>query len=155
MTAVKIFTPVNRLKETVTERYGRDREQLARASEARVEQLAPQLRAQVAEKVARLVALRQVEVDHLCQHTLEIGDAAMGIAELAGAAGQPRLGEAARGVLAMLPALRAGDSRAANAMLVHLTSLELISGQEPGGGDDLAAVLARLAGLRQALGLPD
>lgn len=153
MTDVKIFTPVNRLRDVLSDSFGETREELVLASTERVQELAPRIREQVAANVARLASLRASGARDLWNHTLEIEDAAMAIAELAGAGGQPRLGEVARGALAIVPSLAPAAQKAADAMLVHLGALELIAATEPEGGAEMEAVVANLAAMRRTLGL--
>jgi predicted anti-sigma-YlaC factor YlaD len=155
MTSVRIFTPVNRLKQVLNESTGKSENDLARTAERRVESLAPQMRAQVGQVLVGLRTLRSGDAARLADHAGEIADDAMLIAELAGAAGWPKVGEAARGVLAVLPALEGGGAKVSKALQVHLDALELLAAEPEPSADDADAILTRLAQMRRALGFSD
>lgn len=149
MTAIRIFTPTNPLAQVINE-TGRTAEELVSASEGRLEALADDMNALVRAHLAQLVALRGRGRSGLVAHAAELSRVGMGIAEIAGAAKRPLLGEGARGLLAMLEGLAPAGGRGGEALAVHIDALELLAAEpEPAAAE---ALLGGLAAMRAQLG---
>lgn len=151
MTAVRVYLAPNRLAKVLVETGGRTAEEAAASAEARVAELSSTLHHAVEVQVAALVTLHRAGGDALSANAADLADAAMKLAEIAGAAQRPELGEIARGMLAMLQHPRGAAQ--AEALDLHLSAIALL---RAGAGPQAAkTVLKRLHDLRAALGVKD
>jgi hypothetical protein len=151
LSVVRVFHPPNRLAKALVETGGRTAEEAVASAEARVGELASSLRRSIDVQVEALLALHRAGAAALPDHTGELADAAMGLAEIAGAAGRAELGEVARGVLAMLE--HPGGAARADALDLHLSAVALL--RAGAGRGETETVLERLQDLRAALGVTD
>jgi hypothetical protein len=150
---VRIFTPENRLRQVLSETHGETAEDLSAAADAQIEKLGGALRQVVRDQITRLVQLRADGDAALMARCKELTDIAMAIAEVAGVAGRPQLGEAARGVLAMTDSFAVAGTWHANALNVHLAALVLLASDPPPAPQDGDDILRQLAGMRGFVGV--
>lgn len=153
MSAVRIFTPKNRLAKVLIGDRGEEYDELVARSEKRVESLADDIRAFVAHQISRILCVYEcgeVEVFGSC---LEISDAAMNIAETAGAAKMEEIGEVARGIRAMVDGLVASGIWHADALALHIDFLALLNGGTPPTQAEARKTLTRLQSMRAAIGI--
>jgi hypothetical protein len=153
--SIRTITPENRLAKALTERGGRTAEEMAVNARARLETLGEQLRASVEEHLAQIMAMQHEGDRAIRARSLELSHAALSIAEVAGAAGLRPLGEAARGLHAMLEGLLANGLWHAEATTLHIAALGLLSAPDAVGPADVDLVLARLQAMRAAIGVPE
>ena len=109
----------------------------------------------VAAHVARVLAFAGRDAEALSGASLELGDAALHIAELAGAAGLADAGEVARGLRAMVDAQHHTGHLRGQAVELHIAALALVSGHDRPGPADTALILSNLHRMRRAVGVPD
>src|ERR1700760_4949324 len=102
MTDVRIFTPPNRLAKVLIDVGGRTSDEIVETANVYLEELEDPLRRVVAKQIARIMALQHRGDSTLLVHAKELGDAALAIAETAAVAKMPAVGEAARGLRAMV-----------------------------------------------------
>jgi len=84
-----------------------------------------------------------------------LSDAALNVAEVAGAAGMDALGEVARGISAMVESLTTSGVWHSDALKLHLDALALIN--QAGGRmtEENKVILARLRGMRATVGVTE
>jgi hypothetical protein len=151
---VRVFTPKNHLANVVGG-SGKTALELADAANAGVASMSVALVARLQRQVARLAAIRVQGEAALLSSCDELSLVAMDIAELAGAAGRPFLGDAARGILAMMDA-KAGDGLwRPQALEVHIDALALLNAQPAPATADVRKVLAQLFDMRRFIGVSE
>ena len=155
MTEVRIFTPENRLKKVLNDTSGETAATLSAASQNLVAGMAGGLRKKVQEEIARLAALRAGGDAAMLARPAALSGVVMSIVEIAGAAGRPQLGEAARGVLAMLDGLDGAGAAHKEALIVHVGAVMLLGAEPPPTRQDADGVLRQLAQMRRFLGVTD
>ncbi len=155
MIATKIFWAENRLAKILPKVGGAAFEDLVAASEARVALLADKIREHVSAQVAQIVKIHDMGEEEMFAQCIEIGDAAMNIAETAGAAELQPVGEAARGIRAMVDSLVSSGVWHSDALALHITSLALLNGPTPPSAKETKAILKRLHDLRAAIGVAE
>jgi hypothetical protein len=151
----QVFRPENRLAHMVRDGGpGADMRQLIASAEAQVEELRASTTAYVQGRLDHILLLAREDDQALLARAHELGAAALGIAEVAGAAQLGALGEAAAGVSAMIEAFRTGGVWRPDALRVHLDALQLLAsdGAHAPGHEEM---LARLRGLRAAIGVEE
>ncbi|HEY3696718.1 hypothetical protein [Phenylobacterium sp.] len=153
MTPVRVFTPPNRLAKVLIETGGRTADEAAATAGAHIEELGPSLRRAVDIQVLRLIELHRTGEPALSWRAPELSDAAMQLAEIAGAAGRSDLGEVARGVLAMIGHQTGGPR--ADVIDLHLSALALLHGGSGAAGQASDVILRRLQDLRAAIGVSE
>jgi hypothetical protein len=153
MTNVKIFLPHNRLAKIVDSPDGVAFDKLVADSERRASLMAVSIRAYVSEQIALIVDIYDQGEEILFARCVEVSDAALHIAEIAAAAGSPDLGEAARGIRAMVDSLVNAGVWHTDALELHITSLELFSGSSAPGREEADRILERLQVMRRSIGV--
>lgn len=155
MTPTRIFTPQNRLAQVLNEASGHTAAALSAASQALLADMAGGLRVKLQAEVARLVAFRAGGDALTPSRVLELSDLAMNIVEIAGPAGRPQLGEAARGILAMTDGQDCAASAHKEALIVHVGAILLLGADPPPTRHDADGVLRQLLDMRRFLGVND
>lgn len=147
----RIFKSVNRLAKTISSSDAQPQELLISRAEANVAELGDTFRAHIRANVAEILKHSGQPEDVLFAESKTLGDAALSIAEIAGAANMEAIGEVARGISAMIAGLATGVWHS-DALLVHVRSLALVSQLGPPTPQD-AVVLDRLAAMRKTIGV--
>ncbi len=153
MTVVRIFTPENRLASILHSREAPTGAELVTAAESRVDDLRGVILSYVAAKQKEIAAYAALGDDVLFAECRTLGDTALNVAEVAGAAGLEAVGEIARGISAMIDSLKTCGIWHTAALRLHINALGLIdqvSGADPAAG---ALVLKRLQAMREAIGI--
>lgn len=153
MTTARIFTPENRLASILRSLDGPTAGELIADAEGRVEQLGTAIRAYVADKLDEILGFATQGEDVLFAECRTLGDTAMNVAEVAGAAGMDALGEAARGISAMIDSLVTNGVWHSDALKLHLDALALINLSDGRMTEPNRVILARLRGMREAVGV--
>ena len=152
MTAVRIFNPPNRLAKIVEGHDGVAFNDLVTASERRIEDLQDDIREYVREEVKRIVGIYAHGEEIMFARCKELGDAAMNVADVAGAAKLCDLGEVAGGIRAMIDSLFGKGVWHTDALEAHITSLILFNAESP-SKEEADKVLSRLSKMRAAVGV--
>ena len=152
MTAVRIFNPPNRLAKIVEGHDGVAFNDLVTASEGRIEDLQDDIREYVREEVKRIVGIYAHGEEIMFARCKELGDAAMNVADVAGAAKLCDLGEVAGGIRAMIDSLFGKGVWHTDALEAHITSLILFNAESP-SKEEADKVLSRLSKMRAAVGV--
>ena len=153
MPAPKIFTPENKLAKVLGGIEALPAEKLVAAANTRVGLLRESLRAYVRSKVEIILSFTDASEVDLFTECAAIEDAALGVAEVAGAAGLAAVGEVARGISAMLASLRSRGAWHTEALRVHIASLAIVSQNGGAGSAENDLVNTRLAVMRRAIGI--
>lgn len=151
MTRVRFFTPENGLA-SIFNQDGRPAAELLAEAEARIVELAPQIAAFLDAEVDTLLALGMRPEEEVFAECRALSDCALRIAETAGAAGQPALGEAARGIRAMIESLFTGGVWHSDALQLHVEAVALIARSAP-PPEEQSRVLTRLQKMRERIGV--
>jgi hypothetical protein len=153
MTNTRIFTPKNHLASILSDSAGKTAATLSAASQALLDGMAEGLREKLQIQISRLMAFRAG--GEALSRVLELGDVAMNIVEIAGAAGRPQLGEAARGVLAMTDGQDCAAPAFRDALAVHVGAVLLLAADPAPTQEDAEGVLRQLLDVRRFLGVMD
>lgn len=154
MSGARVFKPENRLRPVLADPRAPTAAELVAAAERNVALLKPRLRAAVEhhrEALARLAAMPEPE---LAAEAEALGAAALGICEVASACDMAAVGEAAKGVYAVILALRADGVWRSDALNAHVAALLQLTAEPPPSDAEARALLARLAGVRAFVGVP-
>ena len=151
----QIFTPENRLTRILSNTTGETPSRLISDADALVEALGDTLRAYVGEKLEVIAAYAAADEDRLFAESRSLGDAARGVAEIAGAAGMETTGEIARGICGMIENLVTNGVWHTEALKVHINALKLVNQRAVGRDAGNEAILGRLSALRAAVGVLD
>lgn len=155
MSAARIFTPENRLAKILQTLDGPTAAELVADADARVAKLSGAIRGYVDEKVGVILAFADQGEDVLFAECRTLSETALNVAEVAGAAGMEAIGEVARGITAMVDSLLTSGVWHSDALKLHLNALTLVN--QTGGkmtGDN-KVILARLRGMREAVGVTE
>ena len=155
MGAVRIFTPENRLADIVGGPDDLTLAELEQRAAERVHNIGPDLRRFVAEKVAEIERIAAYPEEIIFAECLSLGAAALGICEVAAAAGLAPLGEAARGVATMVDALVTDGVWHTDALKLHIDALTMIAAQPDLEPAEVLIILARLKAMRDGIGVPE
>ncbi len=155
MDDVRISTPRNRLAKILEGIGGRTIADMSSDAESRVAVLAGAIRKFAAAQVAEIMEIHRQGEIAMFSESRRVSSLAMNIAETAGAGQMHPLGEAARGVCAMIDALIADGVWHTEALEAHLNALVLFSCPHAPGEKEMARVVARLSELRAAVGITD
>lgn len=155
MDDVHISTPQNRLAKVLEGIGGRTIDDMARDAETRVATLSGAIRAFAAAQVAEIMKIHRQGEIAMFSESRSVSTLAMNIAETAGAGQMHGLGEAARGVCAMVDALTGDGVWHTEALEAHLNALVLFSCPQPPGEGEMARIIAKLSELREAVGISD
>jgi hypothetical protein len=155
MSIVKIFTPENRLADIVGESDDPTVASLVRDAENRVFGLRDQIRRHVAEQHAVLARLAHAPEEEIFADCHKIAAAARGISDVAGAADMEAVGEAARGIFALINALGCKGVWHTDALKLHVTALALLNSDTPPSRGDAVQILKKLKAMREWVGATD
>jgi hypothetical protein len=153
MSYVHISTPRNRLAKIFEGVGGRTIDDMAGDAEVRVQALSSAVRLYAVEQVAEIMRIhRQGEVVMFTQCRV-IGTLALNIAETAGAAQMHALGEAARGVCALIDALVTKGVWHADALEAHINTITLFSRDHQLAESEVTRIVDKLYELRASIGV--
>ncbi len=155
MADVHISTPRNRLAKVLTGIGGRTIDDMSRDAEARVATLSGAIHAFAAAQVAEIMKIQRQGEIAMFSESRSVSALAMKIAEIAGAGQMHGLGEAARGVCAMVDALTRDGVWHTGALEAHLNALVLFSCPQPPGEAEMGRIIAKLSELRATVGISD
>jgi hypothetical protein len=113
------------------------------------------VRGYVEEKVRLILRCATGGEMALFEHGRDIEQAAINVAEVAGAAGMMAIGEIARGISAMLARSRREGAWHGEALMVHVSCLALASSTTPPSAQEDTVILGRLATMRRAIGVSE
>lgn len=155
MTAARIFTPENRLAKILDSLDGPTAAELVMEAEGRVAQLSEAIHLYVEEKLKQILAFAEEGEEVLFAECQTLSSAALNVAEVAGAADMEAIGEVARGISAMVDGLVTSGVWHSDALKLHLDALALVN--QAGGRltDENKVILARLRGMREAVGVAE
>lgn len=153
MSVVKIFMPENRLADIIGGPDDPTAASLVRDAETRVFALRDQIRQYVAEQHAILAERADAPEELIFADCQQIAHAARSISDVAGAAGMETLGEAARGIFALINALGCKGVWHTDALKLHVDALALFNSDAPPGNSDSVQILKRLRAMRDWLGV--
>lgn len=153
MIVARIFTPENRLANILHSADAPTGAELVAAAEGRLANLQDRIRDYVAEKHKEIVAYAALGDDILFAECGALGEAALGVAEVAGAAGLVTVGEIARGISAMVDSLFSSGVWHTDALRLHIDALALVDPHASDGAPDSDRILKRLRTMREAVGI--
>ena len=153
MAAVKITRPENRLAKVMEGYEGATFGELVAASERRLDTLSKDLRAYVLQQSAEIIGFGGESEDGLFERCKALGDTAMNVAEVAGAAGLDAIGEVARGIRAMVDSLAVAGVWHTDGLKVHIAALAILIGKPATPGKEIALMLGQLHAMRKSLGV--
>ena len=153
MAAVKISNPTSPLARILDGQEGRSFDEMVAASEVRVERLLPGNRDFVRECIVAISHIYDEGEDGMFRRSQELGDLAMSIADVAGAARLPALGEVARGICAMIESLLSAGVWHTDGLNLHIMSLTLLSAGNPLPPGEVTTMLSQLREMRKAIGV--
>ena len=151
MAKARVFTPENRLAKTFGTTAGCSAPELIAAAEVRVTALRPAIRAHVSQKLEAILRYASEGDDVLFAESCNLGEAALSIAEVAGAAGLETVGEIARGISAMVENLVTRGVWHTDALRLHIQALSLTSQTSDDASSENRLMLERLQTMRKVL----
>ena len=154
MTAARVFTPVNRLEQILGAFPDPTAQDLERNANARVAALKGSIEAYIAEQLAVVEQITREREEIIFAESLELGAAALAICEVAAAAGLDSLGEAARGIHAMIEALVDQGVWHTDALKLHVNALQVFAADPATPPEEAARILGRLKTMRDRIGVP-
>lgn len=155
MSVVKIFTPENPLADIIGGPDDPTVASLARDAETRVHALRDQIRAHVAQQHVILARHADGPEEDVFANCRSIATAARSISDVAGAADMETVGEAARGIFALINALGSKGVWHTDALKLHIDALALFNSDAPPTRSDAAQMLKRLKSMRDWIGVPE
>ncbi len=155
MSVVKIFTPENPLAEIIGGPDDPTVASLTRDAETRVGALRDQIRRHVAQQHAILAKYAAGPEEEVFANCRAIATAARSISDVAGAADMESVGEAARGIFALIEALGSRGVWHTDALKLHIGTLALFNSDAPPTRGDAAQMLKRLKSMRDWIGVPE
>ena len=155
MSIVKIFTPENPLAEIIGGPDDPTAACLTRDAETRVSALRDQIRTHVALQHAILAKYASGPEEEVFANCREIASAARSISDVAGAADMESVGEAARGIFALISALGSKGVWHTDALRLHIDTLALLNSDAPPNRCDAGQMLKRLKSMRDWIGVPE
>ncbi len=150
-----LFVPENRLKHVIEGPGGLTAETLESKALALVSKLEPDLKAHIAEQVEVVEDIGAEKEEILFARSLTLGDAGLSICEVAGAVGLEPLGEAAKGIVAMIDALTCQGVWHTEALRLHIDALTMFAANPALPEAEVRQVLARLKVLRDEIGVEE
>ena len=154
VSVVRIFTPDNRLTQVIGGPNDPTAASLVRDAETRLRPLQADIRKHVAAQCAIIAQLASGPEEVVFGHSREIGAAARHVCEIAGAAELNAVGEAARGVHAMIEALVSQGVWHTEALKLHVDAVALFGGDAAPNRAETDKILARLKAMRDWVGVP-
>lgn len=154
MSSAYLFTPENRLAQILQAIDGPTVDELVRDAEARTRLLGEGIRAFVAEKLDVLSAYAARDEASVFAECLAVADCARSIAEVAEAADLRDVGEAARGICAMVENLISNGVWHSDALRLHLDALQLLK-DGSAAPESSQVILERLREMRVSVGVQE
>ena len=155
MSVVKIFTPENRLADIIGDADDPTAASLVRDAETNVWSIRDQIRGHVAEQHAILTRHASGSEAEIFAGCRAIAAAARSISDVAGAADMESIGEAARGIFALIDALGCKGVWHTEALQLHIDALALFNSDAPPSHCDSMQILKKLKAMREWVGAPD
>lgn len=155
MARVRYLTPENRLARAIGGAGARPAEELVCNAEERVAALEPQIAEFVSAEVELILRLGLQSEELVFADCREIADAALRVAEVAAVANLPAVGEAARGIRAMIEGLFDGGIWHSDALKLHVDALSLLAHGPRQGEEEEGRILERLKRMRARIGVHD
>lgn len=155
MGQARIFTPQNRLARVLSALQGAAPERLVADAETRVARLEMAICAYVRDRLAPIMAFADLDEAALFARCQELGAMSLDISEVAGAGGLVAIGEAARGISAMIEGLVDRGVWHTDALKLHLDALALLSQTPPPGAAQIEAIMDQLLTMRRAIGISE
>lgn len=152
MSAARVFEPDNRLAGILTETGGHTAAELIAAANKRVADLAPVIRVHVEQRLAVIHAHASKSEAVIFAECRALGDVALEIAGIAGAAGMETVGEIAHGIGAMVEGLFSSGAWHSDALLIHMEALSLVEAE---GSSRNREILDNLRAMRLSIGLTE
>jgi hypothetical protein len=152
MMKARVFTPENRLAKIVAGADAPTREQLLQEAEARLEQMAPPIQAEVRRCVGKIAAAAAQDDDAIRAGAQDLTRSALEITNIAVSADLAAIGEVARGFAVLMDCcVREGVWRR-DVFLLHVDALKLVESQR-GEPRTYQTMIADLHRLRAAIGV--
>ena len=153
MAAAIIFKPENRLASIVSGPGGVTVDALQRAASENLAKIEAGVRAYVDDQLETIRALNGKPEEIIFAECAEINEAALAICEVAGAAGLPGLGNAARALHVMVDSLFTQGVWHTEALKLHMEAVIMFAANPNLGPTEALQVLARLKGMRDLIGV--
>ena len=153
MTSTRIFYPENRLAPIIGDGRDATGDALEKAAESRVAALKDSILAYVALQLSVFSELARAADEDLFAECRRLESAALGICEVAGAAGLSDMGEAARGVNAMISALTTHGVWHTDALRLHMHAVAMFATEPAPSGEEAKKILSRLQTMRDRFGV--
>jgi hypothetical protein len=152
MMKARVFTPENRLAKIVAGADAPTREQLLQDAEARLEEMAPAIQAEVRRCVRRIAQAAAQDDDAIRAEAGDLIRAGLEITNIAVSADLAAIGETARGFAALMDCcVREGVWRR-DVFLLHVDALKLVESQR-GDPKTYGNMIADLHRVRAAIGV--
>jgi hypothetical protein len=155
MARTRIHTPRNTLAGILGGKDARPMDDLVHEAEARVVVLAPRIDAFVSGEIDTILALGGKSEEEVFAECRTVADAALRVAEVAGATGAHAVGEVARGIRLMIEGLFTSGFWHADALRLHVESLAILARGPVQSAAEADVIVQRLESLRVAVGVPD
>lgn len=155
MGQARIFTPENRLAGVLSSLQGVAPERLVADAEARVARLETAIRAYVGDRLTPIMAFADLSEAALFAGCQELGAMSLDISEVAAAGGMVAIGEAARGISAMVEGLLDRGVWHTDALKLHLDALVLLSQTPSPGATQVKAIMDQLLTMRRSIGISE
>jgi hypothetical protein len=130
-------------------------EDLAQNAERRVATLKSSLRSHVAGQVRIIAAMSNLSEETVFAQSTALGNAALAICEIAGAAEMAPLGEAARGIYILMEAQKSQGVWHTDALRLHINALMMFDKDPDISTATAEGILAELKTLRDWIGVQD
>lgn len=147
----RVVSLPNPLASAVDAATGDTTRELVADAVARVSALSPVIRRYVSLRLQEILALSGASDEILFAESRRLGDAALAVAETAGAAGLQTVGEIARGISAMVDNLLTRGAWHSDALRLHIQALSLASQAADGDSPEDRLMLDRLHAMRKVL----
>jgi hypothetical protein len=147
----RALTLPNPLASAVDAATGNTARELVAEAAARVSALRPAIRLYVSLRLREIHAFGGESDEVLFAESRTLGDAALAVAETAGAAGMETIGEIAGGISAMVDNLLTQGAWHSDALRLHIQALSLVSQAADGDAPEDRLMLDRLQAMRKVL----
>lgn len=155
MPFTRITTPPNRLSRFLGGPGAVASDDLVREAEARVAELKPQLLDFIALEIETILAIGGQSEEIVFAECRALADAALRVAEVAGAADAHALGEVARGIRAMVESLFIAGVWHSDALRLHVEAIAMLAHGPEQSPEELRVITERLRRMRQRIGVID
>jgi len=155
MPTAKLYAPKNGLAKVIGGADDLTAVMLASRAEARVRGVSDQLRPHVLAASDRLIGLASQSDAEVKANRWQIGELALAICEVAGAAGLDAIGDVARGIRAMTESWAQTGIWHSEGFKLHVDALTLLDADPDRSAASSAGLLLRLRHMRAWLGVAD